>query len=52
MGANAARIPSSAIGSISVYTGGLPAKYGDTTGGVVVIETKSYMDLYNASSRN
>ncbi len=45
------RIPSSAIGSISVYTGGMPAKYGDTTGGVVVIETRSYMDLYNASLR-
>lgn len=51
MGANAARIPSSAIGSISIYTGGLPAKYGDTTGGVVVIETKSYMDFYTASPR-
>lgn len=51
MTADAARIPSSAIGSISVYTGGLPAKYGDTTGGVVVIETKSYMDLYNSANR-
>ena len=39
-------VPSSAIGSISVYTGGVPAKYGDTTGGVVVIETRSFMDLY------
>ena len=27
-------------------TGGLPARYGDVTGGVVAIETKSYFDLY------
>ncbi|MEO0404128.1 MAG: Plug domain-containing protein, partial [Bacteroidota bacterium] len=40
-------LPSSGIGSVSVYTGGVPAKYGDTTGGVVVIESKNYFDLYN-----
>ena len=40
------RIPPSAISSISVYTGGLPAKYGDVTGGVVVIETKTYAEMY------
>jgi hypothetical protein len=28
-----------------VYTGGLPAKYGDTMGGAVVVETKSYFEL-------
>lgn len=39
-------VPSEAINSVSVYTGGLPAKYGDVTGGVVAIETKSYFDLY------
>lgn len=39
-------IPGSGIGSVSVYTGGVPAKYGDTTGGVVVIETKSYLDAW------
>ncbi len=49
MTTDASRLPSSAIGSISVYTGGIPAKYGDTTGGVVVIETRSYIDLYNES---
>lgn len=38
--------PSCAIGRITVYSGGLPAKYGDTTGGVVVMETLSYFDLY------
>lgn len=39
-------IPGVAIGSMSVYTGGIPAKYGDTTGGVVIMETKSYYDLF------
>ncbi len=39
-------LPSCAIGRMMVYTGGLPAKYGDTLGGVVVLETKSYFDLY------
>ncbi|MBL4754247.1 MAG: carboxypeptidase-like regulatory domain-containing protein [Flavobacteriales bacterium] len=38
-------IPGSAIGHITVYTGGVPAKYGDFTGGVVVIETQSYFDI-------
>lgn len=42
------RIPPSAIGSVSVYTGGLPAKYGDVTGGVVVIETKTYQEVFQA----
>ncbi|MBK6893242.1 MAG: TonB-dependent receptor [Flavobacteriales bacterium] len=39
-------VPSEAINSVSVYTGGLPAKYGDVTGGVVAIDTKSYFDLW------
>lgn len=39
-------IPGVAIGRMQVYTGGLPAKYGDTMGGVIVLETKSYFDLY------
>ncbi|MBS1568305.1 MAG: TonB-dependent receptor [Bacteroidetes bacterium] len=39
-------VPPDAISRVSVYTGGLPAKYGDVTGGVVAIETKSYFDLY------
>lgn len=42
------RVPSAAMNSIMVYTGALPAKYGDTLGGVVVVETKSYFDLYRA----
>jgi len=36
--------PSLAIGNMTVYTGGVPAKYGDFTGGVIVIETQSYFD--------
>lgn len=39
-------IPSAAIGGMMVYTGGIPAKYGDTTGGVVVMESLGYFDLY------
>lgn len=41
-------IPGISIGGMEAYTGGVPAKYGDTTGGVIVLETKSYFDLYNA----
>jgi len=40
------RIPPSAISSVSVYTGGLPAKYGDVTGGVIVMETRTYFEVY------
>lgn len=42
------RVPGVAIARMQVYTGGLPAKYGDTLGGAIVVETKSYFDLYNA----
>lgn len=45
-------VPSASIGGMMVYTGGIPAKYGDTTGGVVVMETKSYFDLYRAWKSN
>lgn len=38
-------IPGQAIGALKVYTGGVPARYGDITGGVIVVETKSYFDL-------
>ena len=41
-------VPGVSIGALEAYTGGIPAKYGDTTGGVIVLETKSYFDLYNA----
>jgi len=38
-------IPGGAVGSIKVYTSGVPAQYGDVAGGVIVVETKSYFDL-------
>ena len=41
-----ANLPARSYGSIQVYTGGVPAKYGDTTGGVVAIETQSYFSLW------
>ena len=44
-------VPSCAIGRMMVYTGGLPAKYGDTLGGAVVEETLSYFDLYRQWER-
>jgi hypothetical protein len=40
--------PGSSIGGVTIYAGGVPAKYGDTTGGVIILETKSYFDLYRA----
>lgn len=43
-----ANLPSRAYGSVKVYTGGVPAKFGDTTGGVVAIETPSYFSLWRA----
>lgn len=42
-------IPSAAIGAITIYSSAIPAKYGDTTGGVIIIETKSYYDLWRAA---
>jgi hypothetical protein len=41
-------VPSVAIAGITVYTSAIPAKYGDTTGGVIIMETKSYYDLWRA----
>jgi outer membrane receptor protein involved in Fe transport len=35
-------LPKSAIAEITVITGGVPAQYGDATGGIIVITTKSY----------
>jgi len=45
---NVGSVPGCSIGRIQLYTGGLPAKYGDTLGGVVVMESKSYFDLYRS----
>jgi outer membrane cobalamin receptor len=49
---NVPNIPSSGIASISVYTGGMPATYGDSTGGVVVINTKSFIQEYYGKLNN
>ena len=40
-------VPSSGIQNIAVYTGGVPARYGDSTGGYVIVSTKSYLDVWN-----
>ncbi|MFM6934205.1 MAG: carboxypeptidase-like regulatory domain-containing protein [Flavobacteriales bacterium] len=45
-------VPSCSINRMMVYTGGLPAKYGDTLGGAIVVETKGYFDLYRAYMSN
>lgn len=37
-------IPKSAIKEITVISGGVPAMFGDATGGIVLITTKSYWD--------
>jgi len=45
---NFSNVPSATMKYISIYKGFIPAKYGDTNGGVIVIETLSYFDLlYN-----
>jgi len=36
-----ASVPHSSIQQLTIYTGGIPANYGDVTGGVISIETKS-----------
>jgi len=36
----AVNVPASAIGSLTVITGGVPAKYGDATGGAISISTR------------
>lgn len=45
-------VPSCSIANMMVYTGGIPAKYGDTMGGVIVVETKGYFDLYRDWKRS
>ncbi len=36
-------IPNLAVATISFYTGGIPAQYGDVTGGLIVVTTKDHM---------
>jgi len=39
-------IPKAAISDITVYTGGIPAQFGDVTGGVIDIKTNGYYNTY------
>lgn len=39
-------LPSTAIGSFRIFSGGVPAEYGDFTGGIIVVESKDYFSLY------
>lgn len=39
-------VPKSSMSRLEVWTGGVPAKYGDFTGGVLSVESVSYFDLY------
>lgn len=39
-------VPLRSIKEISVITGGIPAKYGDVTGGIVEITTKNYNGIF------
>lgn len=48
MSAESNGVPGLAIGDMEVYTGGVPAKFGDFTGGVVIMRTASYFDLQSA----
>jgi hypothetical protein len=43
---NMPNLPRTAINSMRVNLGGLPAKFGDTTSGVISVSTTSYFDLY------
>jgi len=46
-------LPRAAISEITIFAGSIPAKFGDTTGGVILIETKSYMEqFYEWKSNN
>ena len=36
-------LPMSAVAEVNVITGGIPAKYGDVTGGIVEIRTRRYV---------
>lgn len=39
-------IPKAFMNEVQVYTGGIPANYGDVTGGIISVESPGYFDLY------
>ena len=44
-------VPSGSVQNVTVYTGGIPAQFGDLTGGLVNVSTKSYFSCA-AEKRN
>jgi hypothetical protein len=40
-------IPSGSISGMQIFTSGIPAKFGDITGGVVVVQSKTYFEIFN-----
>jgi len=38
-------LPGRGVGSVQIYSGGVPAQYGDFTGGVIAVQTKGYNDI-------
>ena len=49
MGSNS--LPIGSIDQVSLLTGGIPAKYGDATGGIVEITTRGYKGSNNNGTR-
>ncbi|MDT8308066.1 MAG: hypothetical protein RQ866_00950, partial [Bacteroidales bacterium] len=45
-------IPNRAIGNIKTIYGGVPSRYGDFMGGVIVVETRSYFEWLNEQHIN
>lgn len=39
-------LPGVAIGNFRIFSGGVPAEYGDFTGGIIVVESKDYFSMY------
>lgn len=39
-------LPGAGIGNFRIFSGGVPAEYGDFTGGIIVVESKDYFSLY------
>jgi hypothetical protein len=39
---NMGNLPSLSIENLTIFSGGVPASYGDVTGGVIIVTTKSY----------
>jgi hypothetical protein len=42
---------SRSINSLTIFKGHIPANYGDATGAIIAVETKSYFQLYHERSQ-